>query len=788
VTVSGVTYRYEFGASIDQDGLNAISAGLRLARPDLFSHSATIVVKPADPGQPASTAHSLTIYAVVTSPLAFALYPVAGAPSLPQDSMTVEADISFSLTDNLLGQITRIKVVAQATAVVDETNNLVTIELISFELTDIEGDQPPPALGDPPRDPSHVMPIAQSLADRLAGDPLGDSFRAIIRYLVELYLKSTLESAITSFPIPTLNDLIGFGGLGTVPISGLFIRNNAFYLTAGNDLGAPSTFPAAPARPADLRIGVSQAGLRRAIDAFLPMPVPIDAGPGWLHLTGGLDIPDIEVTLPPGSGGISSKIHLGGSLNLHVEVPRPILGGTFSFDIPFPLDTLTQYDGRLYPVVSVDPYPQVPDGKVTIQLAPDVSFLGDWVAFIVTDYRDYLAAAFRQKVQDLANELLGNSFCNIPILGWIVCGTIDVAADVLGYLLGAVIDFFISSVLTVLVNALGRVLFLFLQSPKFDVLKLSQADFYNAAGVSLASALVEIVENGRDGDLQLSAWIEDQGLPIPAPPAPVNPLPGPQPTPVPPYPDAPELPEYGAAAFIPALQLPLPAWQDGVTQAFDVTIDSVQHAAIGATASATFSLERLAAGWRLSLAVSDPSGVKLTDSVAEYDAQNVAPTRLQRVSYGPKSANGSQTVTRQVVDCTTPGEAATSFGVDGSTSLQQTIPTRQGVPLEFEDFWPFRFAYAPLVLGMAAKCGVIAVADPRSASNWTREIPMTFTLAEGAVAAGADASADAAPTPVWIVTVAEEGKATTATIAKDGTGLLKLAIVTDEATITLVRH
>ncbi len=786
MAVTGVTYRYEFGSSVDQDGLNAISAGLRLSRPDLFTHSATVVVKPADPGQPPSTAHSLTIYAVVNTPLAFNLYPVDGAPTLPIDSLMVQADISFSLTDSLLGLVTRIGVTAQATANIQVADDTATIALLSFNLTDIEGEQPQPGGQAGGASQTLAAPLAPAVAQRLGDDPLADAFRAIVNYLVELYLKQALETAVTSFPLPSLNKLTGFGGLGTVPITGVFVRNKAIYLTAGADLGAPSTFPGPPAHPADIRIGASQTGLRRAIAAFLPLPVPIDVGGSSLHLTGQLNISEIDVSLPPGAAGIPTKINIGGNLNLHVEVPIPVFGGTLKFDVPIPVDYLTQYDGTLFSALTVGKYPDDPSAKVTIGLAPDVSFLGAWVAFVVTDYRDYLSNAFARAVQDAANQLVGNSFCNIPVIGWIVCGVIDVTAQVLGYLTGAILDFFLSTLLTGLVNTLGRVLFLFFASPTFDVLSIDQSDLYNATGLSIASAQVDLVENGRDGDLQLSAWFSDQGLPIPPAPAPVQPLPAPQPAPVPPYPNAPTLPEYGAADFQPAVTEPLPAWTDGQTQHYSVNVVSPNHPGINPNTSAALVVEKLGNGWRLSLTTMDGNGAKISESHAEYDAQNIAAQRLERVNYGANPTTHQSLTTRQVVDCSQPGQIVGSFGIDGGASVQQTIPSREGVPIDFEDFWPFRFASAPMVAAPQAKFGTPSIADPHAAANWVREIPVTVAVADGTLQ-WSSGGAPPALNPVWIVTATEEGKQTEAYVAKSGAGLLKLVSQTDEATITMLR-
>jgi hypothetical protein len=793
--ITDVTYRFEFGTAIDEAGLNAISAGLRVSQPGLFTHSDTVVVKPAPAGQPPSAAHLLTIYAVVKKPLAFNLYPVSGLPNLPADSMMIQADIEFSLTDSILGLITRIEVVAQATANIQYSADTATIELLSFELIDIEADPPPPPA---PTNMSSranvatasakaVVPIAPLFLARMTDDPLGDAFRAIIKYLVELYLKDTLETAISSFPVPSLDKIIHFGGLGTLPISGVFIRNKAFYLMAGNDLGAPAIFPSAPARAADIRIGVSQTGLRRVINAFLPLPVPVDVGHDYnvLHLTGNLSIPNLDVSLPPGSSGIPVQVNIGGLLNLHVSVPIPIFGGTLQFDVPIPIDYLTQYIGQLFPTLVVEQYPANPNATIQIGLAPDVSFLGAWVAFVVTDYRDYLAQQFQQAANNAVNQLVGNQFCNWPIVGWIVCGTIDVTADVIGYLLGAVLDFWASTILTGLVDVIGRILFLFMQGPQFNVLTFKQSDLYQAIGVSLQSALLEIVANGRDGDLQLSTWIQDQGLPIPPVPAPVTPLPPPQPAPIPPYPGVPTLPVYGQGDFVPALTLPVPTWVDGVNQSYSLGVTSAQHPIENATYFAQFQIQKLSTGWRLSLTTHDADGTVRAECRADYDAQSIGPLTLQRVSYG--QARTRSVTMRQSVDLTNPGQAAGSFGVDGTPSAQLITPTIQGVSLEFEDFWPFRFAHSALSTLSGSKCGTIAITDPHTASNWVREIPLTVAIAEGFLA-WAPSGGIQTNVPVWIVSASEESKQTVAKIAKDGRGLLQETITTSEVQIVMTRQ
>ena len=599
---TNVTWHYEFGVALDESGFNLISAGLFISRPELFSYSTDITVKPADPGPPSVPAHVLTVYAVADKPFSFNLYPVAGLPTLPQDSLMVQGDISFSLTDSILGTITRVGITFQSTANISLSSGVGTLKVLSFTLTDIRGEQPNlGALTRPPAETSNAAsPPLATLDDDGA---LGRTFKALVNYLEELYLSVALQKAVTQFPLPPLNQLTGFGALGTLPVNVLAIRNKALYSEIGNDLGAPTGFPGAPATPVDLRIGVSQTGLRRVVNALLPLQVPLEVGGpnNTLHLTSSLSIPEIDLKLNPGSTEIPTAVHLSGLMNLHVKIPIPVFGGNLEFDVPIPIDPLTQYAGKVIPTVQVDD-PSTSAAQVKLLLTPETGFLQDWYALVVTDYRDYLANAFRNAAHNAANQLIGNKFCSIPIIGWIVCGVIDVTADVIGYLTGAVLDFFISSFLTVVVNTIGRIVLAFLQAPTFNVFHINQADLVKLMGISIKSAQIEVLDNGRDADLQADLWFQDQGLPVPPPPQPIQPLPPPQPEPQPPYPGAITLPEYDASAFQPVLAVPNPAWTDGQTQAFALTTQTSHSTTTGA---ANVSFSHTGGRWQIRNTISD---------------------------------------------------------------------------------------------------------------------------------------------------------------------------------------
>lgn len=779
MTVTGVTFRYQFGASVSEAGLNRISAGLRIRRPELFTQTKTLVVKPAPPGHPPSEAHELTVYAVINTPLAFNFYPITGRPDLREDTLLVNADISFSMTDSLLGTVTRIGVTVQAIAGVKVADgSVIVLNLVDFKLTEIRGEQPDPTV------PAVAAPPLALVSGTDQDGDLGRTFRAIVTYVVELFVKDTLEKAITAFPVPPLDQLLNFGTLGRLPLQGLFIRNDALYVMTGNDLFVPTTFPGAPASMPDLRAGISQAGMERILDALLPIPVPVEAGHAGdcLHLTSqNLQVPRIDFRFNPPANSFPVRVHLSGLLNLRVNVPIPVFGGHLIFDIPFPIDKLTQYAGRLFPTILVEDLATKEDAKVRVRLAPDTGFLNDWYVLIVTDYRDFLADAFRDAVRRHRDQLLGKEFCKIPIIGWIVCGITDVTAEILGFLLGSVLDFFVSTILTTLVNTLGRAVLVFIDRPSFDVFSARQDELLKQLSLTIKSAAVSVVENGRDGDLQISLWADAQGLPVPPVPDPVVGLPGPTPPPIPDYPGAPELPEYDAAAFRPVTSLPTPTWIDGATQHFETKVTLSKHGT--SAARTTVQFEKTTGRWRLHLST-EINGRTVSEAFAEYSELEIKPIRAEHIGHG------DDMTLRQVVDFQTPGKAIASIGIDGADNLVREAILRETVPLDLEEFVYFRYAHAPLAAEAGSYFGRIETSDPHSAINWVREIPVAVTIRAGTVnQPPPDSPPGSASTdiPAWILHLQDEERETTCMIAQDGSGLLRLISISREGTVEMTR-
>jgi hypothetical protein len=429
--------------------------------------------------------------------------------------------------------------------------------------------------------------------------------------------------------------------------------------------------------------------------------------------------------------------------------------------------------------LQVDQYPAVQGAQIKLRVTPDVHFFDDWYALVVTDYRDYLRKAFQNAANNAVDELVGSSFCHIPILGWIVCGTINVIAQVAGYLVGAVLDFFASTFLTGILNTIGRIVIQFFQTPAFNLLSYDQASIYKVVGTSVASGQVVIVDNGRDADLEADLWFQPQGLPVPPIPQPVNPLPAPQPEPIPPYPAAPVLPIYGAAAFAPEVVLPTPVWTDGQTQHYAITVQSPQVNVIG-EGVVTFS--HTGHTWQLRHTVTDANGNKLTDAFANYDDATFHP-----LTSNYANINGKTTLREAVDFVTSPGNASASLGFDGQASDQYSVVLAIAVATDFDEFWIYRWAHGTISVALSGKFGRIAIVSPTAAQNWAREIPVTISIAAGTLNWAAPGEV-AAPTPVWVITASDEQNQIVAQVAKDGTGLLRMVITAGGTTSTAVRH
>src|ERR1043166_3420182 len=221
-----VTGPYNFGGALSERGLNRASAGLRLSRPEIFQKTSRIKIKAADPttGDPE---HALTVSAIVNPPgLQFNLFPVTGAPTLPEESFFVRADISFSLTDSVFGTVTRIGAVIEGAGAIirsSDPKNPLAIRLLRradgteyLSLLELRGEHPDVQLIAGSVDAGAQIQVAYSLGG--ADERLARTFRAIVNYLVDMFLRDSLRRPAAEFQIPAPNLVVEFGPLGTLAI------------------------------------------------------------------------------------------------------------------------------------------------------------------------------------------------------------------------------------------------------------------------------------------------------------------------------------------------------------------------------------------------------------------------------------------------------------------------------------------------------------------------------------------------------------------------------------------
>lgn len=784
-----VSGRFNFGAALSEDGLNRVSAALRVVRPELFQKSDSILIKPptgTDPG------HTLKITAIVDGSIQFNLFPVLGSP-VPEETFFVKAKITFSLTDSLLGLVTRIGLQIEAMGrfiqPISPSDPLV-IRLEKrqdgsdyMDIVDIEGLHPNVQLLAGAIDAGAAVGLVYEAGD---DSQLGRSFRAIVNYLINLFLRDTLKRTIVEFPVPALERVIEFGPMGKLPIQEIHSRNNSLYVWMGNEeVSTPQPFPDAPIPLPHLRFGISNQGLHRVVDALLPIPIdlPPPANPSRpsLKIYGdGLNIHKILFQLipwvspfpaPPGTpqipglNNIPTAIFFGG--NLMIQVRFSVLGVNIDFDLPIPLDQLSSYWGSFVPVMSVGNLAADQNAIVEARIVPATGFFDAWCIFLITNYRDYFASAIRHKLQEFADIPIVKKFCNIPIIGWLVCGVIKFASyivEVAAWLTGGVLDLAMSVSLTELINAALRIARLFIEAPSSRLFKLSQAELLEKLGLTISTAQLQVISNGRGGEFTLDASFDATGVPVP----PAPPLPTPiQSNPLPPQPLPPEfgeiLPEYSPADFQPVFTLPLPTWsaQQTETAVFSVTIEAINQPTV--FARLTVVNEPQHGGWKITQTMVAADGSNLMRAFATYDSHG-NPLEMQ-VESNP------QHNIMQITKYLPTGYASVEFKRD-STALTKDVLLRGGIGQEFETFWIYRLSRCVLspVTGLAF--ARVESSDPVMYANWARQIPVRVTVAAGTKTPPGGLAA----IPIWLTTSRDEETDVSFESLQDGSGLLSVNI------------
>lgn len=797
-----VTHRFQFGAALSESGLNTVSAGLRDLKPELFDHSTDVTIHPVQPPP-----HTLTVYAIANKPIAFNLYPVVGTPTVPvpEDSLLMEADLSFSLRDSQFAGITSIGIVFQITANIVLTQPLdpvgrpiLKISMIDFNVLELRGEHPTVALAALSHAVDHGVPVVGPGPAAGSDTGLADTFEAIVNYLIKVFLKNALTVLATEFPVPPVNELIKFNQLGHLPVQGINIRNNALYVFVGDPEVPTADFPlpilADPnlphLPPPQLCVGISESGLARVVRSFLPMPIPVDVATdnSVFHITGTLQITEITLDVHPGADRVYTRVFIGGDLNIHCFIHIPKVNVDLDFDMLFPLDDLTGYVGSVIPRVRIDlPSSDNPTVHVTLEAVAD--FLDAWYVLVVTNYRTYVKAKCEAAARRLHESFVVKILEKIPIIGWVVKKTIDYTEDVVAFLVGNALDLSISASLSLVMNTLGR-LFVKKFLRQFEVASLEQCELRDRIGVTIRDAAIISLDNGRGGELEARLWFAAMGLPVPEPPSPVQTLPIPEAPPIEPIPGV-TLPEYGQGHFLPPVSLPSTHWPDGAKQSYGATAcNAGDNTPLGPSQRVELTFERNATRWTVTRKTTELDGTVRSTLRGQYADGSFVPLQSEYVSNEVGVVLATQALNYE----TEAGKAVASHASGHDTSRQYKVSLFNGIPLDFEDLWIFRVAHMDLDASISGVFGRVELSDPYDVKNWARLIPVKLSVAPDRLTVSTPPPPGSTGSPiheqvaVWRVTATEEDCVITAWVGKDGSGTLKVTTQSSSYIVTLVRE
>ncbi len=711
-----ISFQSEFGINLHEQGLNRLSAGLRATKPHLFAFRTEIpIIQPSD-GNPG---HTLTLYAVLDEPLAFNLYPVVGNPEILKDAFFVSANLLFTLTDSQIGSVTRIRIRTESAAGITRLGSQLSVVILEkadggpwFDITSLEGEHPALLTNSAEADLSALAPGDEETAR---------SFRAIMNYLITLFLKEGLMRTVREFPLPPLGDLIDAGPLGMLPGRDIYIRNDAVYLTMGNELLGDGAFPGAAAQN-DLTIGVAESGLQRILDLMSPMPVPIDVGDDNTTLrlrSSDFRVSKIKADLRPGHDKLLGFVSFGGTLGLRLQftafgrwVRTPYL--------PLPIDaSLSHFGGLILPYLT-----KVNDGKtVELRMRPDTKFFEAWYVFVVTNYRGLFRDLIRRLVDSVKDNLVYKVFKKVPILGWILDKVIDITGDILAWALGGVLDVFMSSFLTLIINTIGRVVLQLMDRPSFKVFSIEQSSVKEMTGLTITGGELRQVDDGRGGELQVGISLADGFFPSPPPPLPTPPVPEPTPIPELPSPNLPTLPEFPASDFEPPFAMDPPRFPS-VMERFSLKLQ-------GGMASLQGRIEvqyeigdekfRIVKTTYLDQSMHPTSRV-----IGEYQITGEPLT----IEYQHGIGEDSTSHVRQSVRFGPPGHAAVSHVAAEGLSFDTDIEVMDTARMEADELWLFRLAHSSVSAPVNGRFGRLELADPLSFRNWARMVPVEVSVTE----------------------------------------------------------
>lgn len=777
-----VSYRYEFGLALHERAFQKVGDALRRTKPELFAHKTDVVVKQPSLGNVGNT---LTLYSITKSRLLFDFSPIASVPSAANDTYFAAVDIEFSLTDSQLGTVTKIGATLQALGSLAVFDQVAHFSVQDFKIARLWGAHPDVKLLATGIDAGAA--IAKTWAGAAGDDALGRTFRAIVNYLIQLFLADALKKTITEFPVPPIHQLLKVPALDPLLLQEVRLRNNSLYAMVGRPLDGNKPFPSGIAGEPDLAVGITSEGANRILSVYVAKAIPFQPNP-TARVSIATDARDpfridgVRLNMIAGASTLPVQANIAGVLLFRFRIPNPF-GGDFIVDLPFPIDRITGYYGGVTPTVVAEDLAKVANASVRVRVEPVAGLFDQWAVVVATDYRGYFSKALRDAVNSAADRIFSRrKFCKIPFIGWLICGIISVTAQVIGWIVGAGFDILLGAVLTGFLNTVGRTIVAFIDLNR-EVATLPQADLVKILGLPVKAASLDVIDNGRNGELLLSAWFDDHAVPplqapsVTSPTLPSIPADPPRPIPVGLIAHTP----IADGAFVPALSLTGAKWP----QLVEFT-GTVQHAgdvagsAIALTVTATLANGR----WHVEHTAKDEGG-SLSTRIAEYDDNTGAPRTSKHVSSTKRTLSTTEITiaASEIIDYTaTPNAVRVRLAIGDELNLDSgAIARRPNTNADVEDLWVFRLAASSLNPNTRGILTIVDMTDPSTYVDWAREVPLSVEVSQESVTLAGKSI------PAFKIVGRSDGRTTTAFAAVDGSGILTLNSATAEGSIAIVR-
>ncbi|OBT29350.1 hypothetical protein A9263_04640 [Vibrio cyclitrophicus] len=514
-----IARNFNVGVEISELGLNKFSATLYDTQPELFETKEDIVVHP-------ETGRTLSLYAMLSAPLAFNLHPVSGT-DFEEGTLYCEAGLKFTLTDKENEDdpgkvITRIAMRLQCELYLDDevtvSEQQINVYIKDINFTEFTADHPDMPCLPPPSGRHNLVVISE---DMPSTDP---SFIALLNYIIDAFLIDTLKKPVEEYPVPPIN---------LVPDTdvNLYMRNSNIW---GNTLGTylhlqPGPLlplsGSAPSHGKDISIGLTESVITSVLNNTLPVRSPIPATPShttfsigggsWIELKRRTGPFRSKIDLRP-PDAVRATLFFNARINGRINIK---LGKYWvRVGLPLPIGDPSFISGAFNFLV------QNNEDDIEVKLRAGRSFFSDTGAIvIVTDYRGLIRRAVRDWLRGNVSPILRR----IPIIGWIISkGVEEIISKLLGLFLGGALDAMVSTFLTVVLTSLYNIVRLgWNDTLEFKTFSVDKLPFGEDVPVRLNSLEKPYVENNGGGELVVHGTFDEPGIEVPDPPVPEQPEP-----------------------------------------------------------------------------------------------------------------------------------------------------------------------------------------------------------------------------------------------------------------------